>query len=61
MNKRKKVVVIIAPSGTGKTYLVNKLKNTDNKYGIAFKIPQQVTTRKMRVGESQGNPYIFFR
>ena len=49
------LVVISAPSGTGKTTICNKLlkKNPDWKFSIS------ATTRVMREGEIDGKNYIF--
>jgi guanylate kinase len=51
-----KIFIISGPSGAGKNTLINELKRTtdlDLVYIPSF------TTRAMREGESQGNPYHF--
>jgi len=53
--KNNKLVVISAPSGTGKTTLVNLLveKNSEFKFSISH------TTRKKRPNETDGKDYFF--
>ncbi|MBX5436994.1 MAG: guanylate kinase [Alicyclobacillaceae bacterium] len=49
------IFVISGPSGAGKNTLINQVKNLD--LGVHY-IPS-FTTRALRPGESQGNPYYF--
>lgn len=50
-----KIIVICAPSGTGKSTLIEKLKKDfpDSKWSVSC------TTRKMRPGEKHGVDYFF--
>jgi guanylate kinase len=48
-------IVISAPSGAGKTTLINKLLATDNRFEFSI----SVTTRPIRPGESNGKSYYF--
>ena len=50
------VVVIEGPSGVGKDTLINELIASNTQL---FEKAISVTTRAMREGESQGNPYDF--
>ena len=50
------VVAIEGPSGVGKDTVIKGLINT---YPNMFKKVPSTTTREMRVGESQGDPYFF--
>ncbi|MCL2662444.1 MAG: guanylate kinase [Oscillospiraceae bacterium] len=54
-NKKGKLVVISAPSGTGKGTVINKLLKL--KHDLAFSI--SATTRKPRPGETDGVEYFF--
>ncbi len=47
--------VLSAPSGTGKDSVIQELK----AQGLDFHVVASVTTRPMRPGESEGNPYHF--
>lgn len=47
--------LILGPSGVGKGTQINLLKERHEDWVF----PQSVTTRKMRPGESDGNPYFF--
>ncbi len=47
--------VLSAPSGTGKDTVIKKLK----EQGKDFFVVSSITTRRPRVGESEGNPYHF--
>lgn len=47
--------LILGPSGVGKGTQIELLKKRHPEYVF----PQSVTTRRMRPGESQGNPYFF--
>lgn len=47
--------LLLGPSGVGKGTQINLLKERHPEYVF----PQSVTTRKMRPGESNGNPYFF--
>jgi guanylate kinase len=47
--------VLSAPSGTGKDTVIHALK----AQGMDFHVVASVTTRAMRPGESEGNPYYF--
>ncbi|MDP2691510.1 MAG: hypothetical protein Q8O95_03865 [bacterium] len=47
--------LLLGPSGVGKGTQINLLKERQPEYVF----PPSVTTRKMRPGESQGNPYHF--
>lgn len=49
------IFVISGPSGAGKNTLINQIKHLD--LGVHY-IPS-FTTRPLRPGESQGNPYYF--
>ena len=51
----KKIIVITAPSGAGKSSLVRKLLK--QKHELAFSI--SCTTREKRVGEEDGRDYYF--
>ena len=50
-----KLIVISAPSGTGKTTICNRLlkKNTNWKFSVS------ATTRELRIGELDGRDYIY--
>ena len=52
-----KLIVISAPSGTGKTTVVKKLlkQNANLEASVSF------TTRKMRENEKEGLDYFFVR
>ena len=53
--RRGKIFVISAPSGTGKTVLVNEiLKSNDN-----IRLSVSYTTRKKRDSEVNGKDYVF--
>ena len=54
-NKKGKLVVISAPSGTGKGTVINKLLKLQP--GFAFSV--SATTRKPRQGETDGVEYFF--
>lgn len=56
MSNSKKLLVLCGPSGSGKSTLED---NLIKEYPEIFYKWQQVSTRKMRKGESAGNPYIF--
>jgi guanylate kinase len=47
--------LLLGPSGVGKGTQINLLKQRHPEYIF----PKSITTRKMRPGESQGNPYHF--
>jgi guanylate kinase len=47
--------VLSAPSGTGKDTVIQEMK----AQGMDFHVVASVTTRAMRPGESEGNPYYF--
>jgi len=47
--------LLLGPSGVGKGTQINLLKERHPEYIF----PKSITTRKMRPGESQGNPYHF--
>lgn len=47
--------LILGPSGIGKGTQIKLLKKRHPEYVF----PKSITTRKMRPGESQGNPYLF--
>jgi guanylate kinase len=47
--------LMLGPSGVGKGTQIKLLKERHPEYVF----PQSVTTRKMRPGESDGNPYFF--
>ncbi|MFH5884919.1 guanylate kinase [Halalkalibaculum sp. DA3122] len=54
-NKKGKVIIIVAPSGAGKTTIANKLLNDiDN-----VKFSTSATTRSPREGEQDGREYFF--
>lgn len=55
-NDKQIVIVIEGPSGVGKDTLVKRLME---KYPDTFEKVPSMTTREMREGESQGNPYYF--
>ena len=50
-----RLFVLSAPSGTGKDTVIQELK----AQGLDFYVVASVTTRAMRPGESEGNPYYF--
>lgn len=50
------VVVIEGPNGAGKNSIIRGLCST---YPGLYKKPANVTTREMRQGEKQGDPYYF--
>ena len=50
-----KIICIIGKSASGKTYLLNKLKNENNIHSIITS-----TSRPIRVGETQGVDYNFY-
>ena len=54
--KKSKFIVIAAPSGSGKTTIVNKLLNEKN-LGLCFSI--SATSRKPRKNEKDGKNYFF--
>ena len=54
--KRSKFIVIAAPSGSGKTTIVNKLLNEKN-LGLCFSI--SATSREPRKNEKNGENYFF--
>ncbi|MEI7604417.1 MAG: hypothetical protein WCJ19_05355 [bacterium] len=56
MENRSVILAIVAPSGAGKSTLINYL--LDNYPDIFQRYPT-VTSRTIRPGETQGNPYIF--
>lgn len=56
MTEKKKVVIFAGCSGGGKTYMEKLLIEN---YPELFNKLNQVTTREMREGEVQGNPYLF--
>ncbi|HZU69392.1 MAG TPA: guanylate kinase [Ktedonobacteraceae bacterium] len=47
--------VLSAPSGTGKDTVIKTLK----EQGMDFYVVSSITTRRPRLGESEGNPYHF--
>ncbi|MBA2288661.1 MAG: guanylate kinase [Ktedonobacteraceae bacterium] len=49
--------VLSAPSGTGKDTVIQALR----EQGVDFHVVVSVTTRAMRVGESEGQPYYFIQ
>ena len=49
------IFVVSGPSGVGKDTIISELK----KQGLEFREIITTTTRPMRQGESQGNPYWF--
>lgn len=49
------IILLVGPAGAGKTSIMQKLLSRNRK---ATLIPT-LTTRSMRVGESEGNPYNF--
>jgi guanylate kinase len=51
----KKIVVITAPSGAGKSSIVKKLLKQD--HGLSFSV--SCTTREKRLGEEDGKDYYF--
>jgi len=52
-----KLIVIAAPSGTGKTSLIEALlkDSTDMKFNLSI----SYTTRKKRINEKDGESYLF--
>jgi len=55
MNKKGLLVVLSAPSGTGKGTLLDLLKSSNEKIRLSV----SVTTRKPRVNEKEGKNYFF--
>lgn len=55
-NSTRKLLALCGVSGSGKTTLE---KNLIEEYPQHFQKLQQITTRKMRVGERAGDPYTF--
>jgi len=53
---QKLIVVIEGPSGVGKDSIMQRLIKT---HPNTYKKMPSITTREMRQGESQGNPYYF--
>jgi len=53
---KKLIIVIEGPGGVGKDSVMQGLIE---KYPNTYKKLPSITTRKMREGESQGNPYFF--
>lgn len=54
-NKRGNIIIIVAPSGTGKSTLIKRLKEEfrDLHWSVSF------TTREMREGEVDGKHYFY--
>ena len=55
MKTNKLSVVISAPSGAGKTTLINRLLGSENRFSFSI----STTTRPMRAGEVDGKSYYF--
>ncbi len=55
MNRRRKIFIVVGPSGVGKSTLVEQVvKELDQLYDVVT-----CTTRPMRAGEQEGSPYFF--
>ena len=50
------IILVVGPSGAGKSSFLRKIA-TENDSGVHELV--SCTTRKMRAGESQGDPYFF--
>ena len=55
MSNNAKVIVIVAPSGTGKSTLITKL--LEKHHGLEWSV--SFTSRGMRSGEVHGKDYFF--
>lgn len=53
------IIFISGPSGMGKTKIKDKLENLEKVLNINFERVIITTSRSMRPGESQGNPWYF--
>lgn len=51
-----KMIIVVAPSGAGKNTFIEKLLESSS---VEIRDVVTYTTREMRKGESQGNPYYF--